>query len=413
MGNGQLKNGFEIAIHLSVCLLPIAYCLLHSVDSLKMGMHLHFLTLVIHSFQMAETNATILIPDISGFTEFMTSTELSHGTFAINMLIDAIIRAVGDEYEVSEIEGDAVLLIRKGPAPSQKEIQDICLKIFNAFHYQRKWMHQHAVCPCGACLAIIDLTLKFVVHHGPLAEIKVGRFVKQSGTEMIVAHRLLKNRINNNEYLLLTEKLLENAGTPDDSEMVWTSSSEEYAAIGKVDYRFALLNEARKKCPDPPELPDYYTDNSAYFEIPVGANFRDVYMVMMNIPGRPEWMPGLQEVKQEIPQVFVGSIHFCTFENFLAVVSPLRMTFSGDQIVYAESCTIEEMGLTLVHEYIFSKVDERTSRFAWRLMNAGETPLPEEINAVLFERMQKIAESLANYCGKMEGSSFKPAFQEN
>ena len=48
---------------------------------------------------MPETNATILIPDISGFTEFMTTTELSHSSHAINYLIDAIVNAVGEEYE--------------------------------------------------------------------------------------------------------------------------------------------------------------------------------------------------------------------------------------------------------------------------------------------------------------------------
>ena len=58
---------------------------------------------------MPEANATILIPDINGFTEFMTTTELEHGSHAINILLNAIINAVGDEYEVSEIEGDAIL----------------------------------------------------------------------------------------------------------------------------------------------------------------------------------------------------------------------------------------------------------------------------------------------------------------
>ncbi|MEO5561768.1 MAG: DUF2652 domain-containing protein, partial [Chitinophagaceae bacterium] len=300
-----------------------------------------------------------------------------------------------------------------GEAPSQKEIQEICLKIFNAFHFRRKWMQQHAVCPCGACLAIIDLTLKFVVHHGPLAEIKVGRFVKQSGTEMIVAHRLLKNGINNNEYMLMTEKLLEQAGPVEIGEMNWTSSSEEYAAIGKVDYRFALLNEQRKKCPEPPPLPDYHTDDTSYFEIPIAASFRDVYMMMMNIPGRPEWMPGLQKVEQEMPQVFVGSIHHCTFENFQAVVSPLRMTLSEDRILYAESCYIKEMDITLIHEYIFSKADEQSSIFAWRLMNATGSPIPEEISTQLVTRMHDIAEKLADHCAKTESASFKPAFQNN
>src|SRR6187549_3950506 len=195
---------------------------------------------------MSETNATILIPDISGFTEFMTSTELGHASHAINMLIDAMLEAVGEEYEVSEIEGDAILLIKKGPAPSKKEILDTCMKIFNAFHFQRKWMQQHTICACGACQAIINLTLKFVVHHGPLAEIKVGRFVKQSGTEMIIAHRLLKNSIDNHEYLLMSDKLLQQTtDSSEEIELEWTHSSDEYASIGKVGYQFALLSNAR------------------------------------------------------------------------------------------------------------------------------------------------------------------------
>ena len=304
---------------------------------------------------MAETNATILIPDISGFTEFMTTTELSHSSHAIHMLIDAIVNAVGEEYEVSEIEGDAVLLIKKGPAPSKKEILDICLKIFNAFHFQRKWMQQYTICPCGACKAIINLTLKFVVHHGPLAEIKVGRFVTHSGTEMIVAHRLLKNSIDNNEYLLMTEKLLQQVADPSEAvEMEWASSSEEYASIGKVDYRFALLNEARKNVPEPPKPQNYYsTDNTSYLEIPIAANFMDVYMPMMNIPGRAQWLPGLQKVEQDWPEVFVGSIHHCSFENYQAIISPLRMNLSDEGILYAESCQIEKMNLSLVYEFVF------------------------------------------------------------
>jgi hypothetical protein len=353
---------------------------------------------------MAENNTTILIPDISGFTEFMTSTELTHASHAINILIDAMLTAIGDEYEVSEIEGDAVLLIRKGPAPSKKEIFDTCLKIFNAFHFQRKWMQQYTVCPCGACMAIINLTLKFVAHHGPLAEIKVGRFVKQSGPEMIVAHRLLKNSIANNEYLLLSEKLLVQAGDLDEAaELEWIRSSEEYAAIGKVDYRFTLLNEARKKVPEPPPPQNHYrTDNTSYLEMQIAANFLDVYMVMMNIPGRPEWMPGLKQVTQDIPQVFVGSIHHCTFENYEAIVSPLRMTLSDEGIMFAESCQISEPNLSLVHESVFKKIDDKTCGFSCRFLNAGQSPIPKELSDALFERMQQMAEGLKSYCEKVE-----------
>src|SRR6476646_1621229 len=123
---------------------------------------------------MVETEATILIPDISGFTEFMRTSELAHSSHAIHIFIDAILNTVGEEYEVSEIEGDAVLFIKRGPPPARQEILATCLKIFNAFHFKRKWMRQHIICPCCACQAVVNLTLKFVVHYGPVAEIKVG-----------------------------------------------------------------------------------------------------------------------------------------------------------------------------------------------------------------------------------------------
>ncbi len=351
---------------------------------------------------MPETNATILIPDISGFTEFITTTELNHSSKAIHMLIDAILNAVGEEYEISEIEGDAVLMIKKGPAPSQKEILDICLKIFNAFHLQRKWMQQRTVCPCAACRAISNLTVKFVVHYGALAEMKVGRFVKHSGTQMIVAHRLMKNSIDSHEYVLMTDKLLQQAAaSPEAIEMEWVSSSEEYASIGKVDYRFALLNEARKYVPDPPAAQNYYqTDDTPYFEITIAANFKNVYMRMAKIPRRANWMPGLQKVEQDIPDVFVGSIHHCTFENYVAIISPLQMTLSGGKIIYAESCVIEEMNLALVYEFVFEEIDKKTCRFASRFMNAGEVPVPEDVHAALLDKMEQMVERFKEYCEK-------------
>src|SRR5215468_3825745 len=62
---------------------------------------------------MAES-ATILIPDISGYTEFLTKTELVHSSHIINELLDAILAANSGEFVLSEVEGDALLLYRKG-----------------------------------------------------------------------------------------------------------------------------------------------------------------------------------------------------------------------------------------------------------------------------------------------------------
>jgi hypothetical protein len=349
---------------------------------------------------MAEINATILIPDISGFTTFMTTTELSHSSMAINMLIDAIVNAADKQYEVSEIEGDAVLLIRQDPAPTKKEILDNCLSIFHAFHFQRTWMQQHTLCPCKACIALDQLTLKFVVHHGPLAEIRVGKFVKHSGREMIVAHRLLKNSINDNEYLLVTNKMMLQAKDDLVADMMeWNSSSEEITAIGKVDYQFALLHEARKKATLPPAPNfDYPADDTPYYEVTIAANFKDVYMYIMNVPTRNSWVPGLREVAQDIPHAFVGSIHRCSFDNLETVITPRRMNFSGDEIFYAETCEIPEFGIVMTHEFIVKDIDGRSSIFASRFMNAGDKPVPPEINAMLSGNLERMAAALKDHC---------------
>lgn len=354
------------------------------------------------------TNATILIPDISGFTEFMTNTELTHGSHAINILLESIINAVGDEYEISEIEGDAVLMFKRGPAPSKKEMLDICLRIFNAFHLRRKWMQQHTVCPCGACQAIINLTLKFVAHHGEVGEMKIGRFITLSGTDVIVAHRLLKNSIDSHEYLLMTENLWQHF--PDSNEhfeLEWSNLSDEFASIGKIDYRFARLEETRKRIPDPPPLHNYYnTDNTSYINTAIAAKFLDVYMIVMDIPGRTEWLPGLQKVEQDMPNVFIGSIHRCTFEKYTATLSPLRMDLADDNILYAESCQVNEPPLSLIYEYAFKKIDDKNCSFACRIMNASDAPIPEETNAMLFAQMQLMTEKLKEKAEALEKSFF-------
>ncbi|MBA3648317.1 MAG: DUF2652 domain-containing protein [Chitinophagales bacterium] len=356
---------------------------------------------------MAGSTATILIPDISGFTEFMTNTELSHSSTAISMLINTIIDVVKDEYEISEIEGDAVLMFKRGSAPSQKEIQGTCLKIFNAFHSQRNWMQQHNVCPCEACKEITSLTLKFVAHHGSVGEIKAGGFTKLSGTDVIIAHRLLKNSVPSNEYLLLTEKLLQHSIESTEAGMEWSVSSEDYPSIGKVDYRYALLNDERKKIPQSPKpQAGYSIESAAYYELPIACNYRDAYMVLMNIPTRPEWLSGLQKVEQDIPAVYVGSIHYCTSNNYKAIVSPIQMTMTEKEISYAESWEIEERGLSLVNEFNFKEINETDCVFSWRFLNAGKTEIVEEERTVLLQGMQQMAKDLKEYCEKLEASFF-------
>ncbi len=357
---------------------------------------------------MPETNATILIPDISGYTEFMTTTELNHSSQAINMFLNAMVEAVGEEYEVSEVEGDALLLIKKGLAPSRQQLLNTCLNIFNAFHLRRQWMELHSICPCNACLTIKNLTLKFVAHHGALTEIKVGKIVKQSGPNMIVAHRLLKNKIDGNEYLLVTENLWKiESDLAAVVELDWQNASEEYPSLGSIGFRYALLDEVRKNIPYLPETEaNYPASESPYFEIPIAAHFRDVYMVLKNIPNWADWVPGLESVEQEYPEAFIGSIHYCTFEDYRSILSPVKMTLAVGYIHYTEKCTIEEKQVSVIHEYEIIQQEHDEALIRYRILNVGENPLDTDLYSRLSENQRIIMEKLRDHCESMEGSFF-------
>ncbi len=139
---------------------------------------------------------------------------------------------------------------------------------------------------------------------------------KTIGSRYDRCHRLLKNSIDNHEYMLVTEKLLEQVtNSSDPVEMEWTRSSEPYPSIGTVDYHFALL-KGEKKVPDPPEPQNYvYNDMTVSHELSIQADFRDIYMTIWNVAGRVNWISGLLRVEQDMVDVFIGSVHQCIFEK--------------------------------------------------------------------------------------------------
>jgi len=53
----------------------------------------------------------LVLADISGFTAFVTATELEHGPAIIAELLGEVIREIAPPLEVQEVEGDAVFAL--------------------------------------------------------------------------------------------------------------------------------------------------------------------------------------------------------------------------------------------------------------------------------------------------------------
>ncbi len=191
--------------------------------------------------------ATILIPDISGFTEFSTSTELEHGALIINELLNVIVESNSCEFKVGEVEGDAVLFYKPGEAIPRKVLVEQCIEMFRNFHRKVDSMVKVIDCPCGTCQTAGILSLKFVAHRGRIKEINVANFVKATGKDMIVAHRLLKNSIASKEYILFTKNSVDSKQDAGENTLQWNESQEEYESIGKIEFQYALLGDLRNE----------------------------------------------------------------------------------------------------------------------------------------------------------------------
>lgn len=155
-----------------------------------------------------ETQGLVFIPDISGFTRFVHETEISHSRIIIKELLETLINANTIGLKISEIEGDAILFYRFGELPDLKEIYGQIEKMFCEFHSYLSAYDMHKFCQCRPCVSAVNLSLKVITHYGEFTEYKVGNFEKLIGKDIIIAHQLLKNNIDQHEYWLLTQSLM-------------------------------------------------------------------------------------------------------------------------------------------------------------------------------------------------------------
>jgi hypothetical protein len=167
-----------------------------------------------HSANKARVrNGLVFIPDISGFTELVHSTDVITGKQITYELLSAVIDQNNLDLEIAEIEGDAVLFYRYATSPSISELIKQYYKMVKAFEIKRRQLENRFS-------QNLDLSLKVIAHYGPITEFNIGGFKKLYGEVVVVAHKLLKNSVDSNSYILLTDSLLQVAGNVDQDKLL-------------------------------------------------------------------------------------------------------------------------------------------------------------------------------------------------
>lgn len=151
---------------------------------------------------LKENKGVVFIVDISGYSKFVRQISPSNGISVIRSLFNRIIGRNHLSFNISEIEGDAILFYRMGIPPSIEEILRQFADMRNAF---KLILNDYA----SEFPAVTGLDLKAIAHYGYIDEYTVDRFSKLYGNTLVDAHRLLKNSIPSNAYVLLTTDYLE------------------------------------------------------------------------------------------------------------------------------------------------------------------------------------------------------------
>lgn len=155
----------------------------------------------------------VFIADISGFTEFVHSTDILTGKQITYELLSAVMNQNELQLNIAEVEGDALLFYRYGQAPSLHELVQQYEMMVNAFETKRDELQ-------NSYSQSLELSLKVIAHYGSMTEYKIAHFRKLYGAVVVEAHRLLKNSIKTDSYLLLTDSLLSKTGTPGNDELL-------------------------------------------------------------------------------------------------------------------------------------------------------------------------------------------------
>src|SRR5258707_537881 len=188
-----------------------------------------------------ENRGLLFIPDISGFTRFVNETEIDHSRLIIQELLEILINANETGLEISEIEGDAILFYKFGGIPDLGALYKQVEKMFCEFHRYLIAYDRHRFCQCKACVSAVGLTLKVVTHYGEFTGYNVKNFNKLIGKDIIVAHQLLKNDIEQHEYWLLTNSLAQVPPVGLTKWMQWGSSPKQ-TETGEMPFHYTQLS---------------------------------------------------------------------------------------------------------------------------------------------------------------------------
>lgn len=303
-----------------------------------------------------DNKGLIFIPDISGFTKFVNEVEIEHSRHIIQELLEVVINANQIGLEISEIEGDAILFYKYGNAPNLNDIYDQVEKMFCAFHKHLRAYDNRRFCQCTACTGAINLSLKVITHYGEFTGYNVKNFNKLIGKDIIVAHQLLKNNVEQHEYWLVTPGVSGEKIPEELSQRLQWNRSEKQTETGVIPFQYAQLGYLKENLqPDPPV--DYQIKDRVK-QISLSKEYEtDIISLLHAVADfntRNQWQVGVKGVDNVSDPVLprLGTHHRCLLEKGSSIMYSSNYSFSTERIVYGETDKKKQAAIDFTLEFI-------------------------------------------------------------
>jgi hypothetical protein len=179
-----------------------------------------------------------VITDISGYTEYLTGSELDHANEILQSLFEAQLKAVQHPFIISGFRGDAIFMyVPETNFVQSQSFLEALENFYIVFEDTLQQMQYNTTCTCRACKNMSMLDLKMCTHYGEYLVQKLGDREELLGADVIVPHRMLKNHVIEKtgikSYALFSDVAAQKLNLLEYCERV-VPHSEIYEHIGEV-----------------------------------------------------------------------------------------------------------------------------------------------------------------------------------
>jgi hypothetical protein len=250
------------------------------------------------------SNGPLVLADISGYTRYLAGVELEHSQDVLADLLGAVTEELVGAGSIVKFEGDAVFVCNPGDQVDREALLAALDAGYFAFARRRRTIEVRSTCTCAACARIPELDLKLIAHHGAFAEQAIAGSREVVGTDVIVAHRLLKNDVRRSTdvgaFALITDACC-SALSIEPAELGLIPHTERYDDVGEVSCWIRDLG-ARWRAADQhvkAKLTDEAADLtfSRSFAVPPGA----VWDAIVAPEKQMQWKVGVTDVQMQNP----------------------------------------------------------------------------------------------------------------